>query len=461
MKFHLALAGLALIWPFTTAADHETGHSGINLSPLDVVMEKGEEADNLQLALDAIAQYLSPEDRRLAHNDFCGQGPTRILRENIPCGGFLASFPDPVLFDLHDGFIYTFKVHRVTCDLDPVTQLFGPLVAPGVPGQAPEVPELVAKSDDVNARPDSCLGTDGDFLDPEIVYEATEDGGFFLVTSPFGVFSGCPHGGYAYEIEISCAEAPPGGGGGQGDPHFKTWRGQHFDYHGECDLVLLHNAEFESGLGLDVHIRTEIRRDMAYIASAALRIGEDVLEVASQGVYWLNGVLNADLSGEFSGFAFSHTQPNDKQHVFEVYLGGRERIKVKTYKDFVSVLIEQGKREHFLASAGLMGDYRAGRMIARDGKTVIDDANVFGQEWQVLNSEPSLFQTARFPQHPNVCTMPTPVQASQLRRRLSESSFDELVAAEKACEHWGEGKDDCVFDVLTTGDLAMAMVGAY
>jgi hypothetical protein len=27
--------------------------------------------------------------------------------------------------------------------------------------------------------------------------------------------------------------------------------------------------------------------------------------------------------------------------------------------------------------------------------------------------------------------------------------------------HWGEGKDDCVFDVLTTGDLEMAMVGAY
>jgi hypothetical protein len=49
--------------------------------------------------------------------------------------------------------------------------------------------------------------------------------------------------------------------------------------------------------------------------------------------------------------------------------------------------------------------------------------------------------------------MPTPVQAtSQLRRRLSKSSVDEL-AAEKACEHWGEGKDDCVLDFLTTGDL--------
>jgi cysteine-rich repeat protein len=118
--------------------------------------------------------------------------------------------------------------------------------------------------------------------------------------------------------------------GAQGDPHFKTWRGQHYDYHGECDLVLLHNSDFESGLGLDVHIRTKIRRDMSYITSAALRIGTDVLEVESQGVYYLNGVARADLPSTFGGFEFLHTQLSEKLHVFEVHLVGRERIKVKT-----------------------------------------------------------------------------------------------------------------------------------
>jgi hypothetical protein len=264
----------------------------------------------------------------------------------------------------------------------------------------------------------------------------------------------------------AAGECPPdcenGGSGCQGDPHFKTWRGQHFDYHGECDLVLIKSDQFESGLGLDVHIRTKIRRHMSYIASAALRIGKDILEVESQGVYWLNGVLNAVLPAEFSGFAFSHTQPTDKQHVFEVHLGGRERIKVKTYKDFVSVLIEKGQSKHFHDSAGLMGDFRMGHMIARNGKTVIDDVNAFGQEWQVLDTEPSLFHTVRLPQHPQqVCTLPPPMEASQLRRRLEESSPISERAAEEACEHWGEGKDDCVFDVLTTGDLDMAVVGAY
>jgi hypothetical protein len=200
---------------------------------------------------------------------------------------------------------------------------------------------------------------------------------------------------------------------------------------------------------------------MSFVSSAAVRVGTDLLEVGSQGIYHLNGLAGADLTSKFGGFEFLHTQPTDKQHVFEVHLGNRERIKVKTYKDFVSVLFEQAKPEHFGQSVGLMGAFETGHMIGRDGKTVIDDADAFGQDWQVLNSEPKLFHTLRFPQHPQVCTMPTPTQAtSQLRRRLSESSVDEL-AAEKACEHWGEGKDDCVFDVLTTGDLEMAVAGTY
>jgi hypothetical protein len=251
-----------------------------------------------------------------------------------------------------------------------------------------------------------------------------------------------------------------GGGGAQGDPYFKTWRGHRFDVHGECNLVLLNSSEFGSGLGLDVHIRTKFRPDMSYISSATLRIATDILEVESQGVYYLNGAVNAELPDEFSGFAFSHTQLTDKQHVFTVHLGGDERIHVKTYKDFVSVLIEHGESKHFGDSVGLMGGFGKGRMLASNGQTILEVANAFGQEFQVLDTETSLFQMLRLPQHPMECTLPPPMQASQICRRLLESSVDELTA-EKVCEHWGEGKDDCVFDVLTTGDLEMAMVGAY
>jgi hypothetical protein len=63
-----------------------------------------------------------------------------------------------------------------------------------------------------------------------------------------------------YETIDNCPPTGPptggAGGGANGDPHFKTWRGQHFDYHCECDLVLLRSSDFGSGSGLDVHIRT-------------------------------------------------------------------------------------------------------------------------------------------------------------------------------------------------------------
>jgi hypothetical protein len=253
---------------------------------------------------------------------------------------------------------------------------------------------------------------------------------------------------------------PAGTASAQGDPHFRTWRGQHYDYNGECDLIFLQNKEFESGLGMDLHIRTKIRRDMSYISSAVLRIGSDVLEVESQGVYYLNGVAGAELPSEFSGFEFSHTQPTDTQHIFEVHLGGRERIKLKTYKDFVSVLIEQAQQTHFADSVGLMGNFEYGLKVARDGKTVLEDANTFGEEWQVLDTDPMLFQMVRLPQYPQKCTMPPPQATNMLRRRLSDSSVDELAAA-KACAHWGNGMDECVSDVLATGDLEMAVVNDY
>jgi hypothetical protein len=45
-------------------------------------------------------------------------------------------------------------------------------------------------------------------------------------------------------------------------------------------------------------------------------------------------------------------------------------------------------------------------------------------------------------------------------RRLSDATVTHA-QAEKACEHWGTSKEDCVFDVLSTGDLDMAVEGDF
>eukprot|EP00980_Cylindrotheca_fusiformis_P008662 scaffold1848_cov111-Cylindrotheca_fusiformis.AAC.3 len=59
-------------------------------------------------------------------------------------------------------------------------------------------------------------------------------------------------------IEQAAAAAPDSTPGSKGDPHFITWKGEHFEYHGQCDMVLTQDSEFANGLGLDVHIRTKL-----------------------------------------------------------------------------------------------------------------------------------------------------------------------------------------------------------
>ena len=67
------------------------------------------------------------------------------------------------------------------------------------------------------------------------------------------------------------------------DPHFETFNGEAFSYHGECDLVMMKSPSFASGLGLYVNIHTtridNARISYSYISAAAVRIGKnDVLE---------------------------------------------------------------------------------------------------------------------------------------------------------------------------------------
>lgn len=260
----------------------------------------------------------------------------------------------------------------------------------------------------------------------------------------------------AWSYESRAEHLVPGGNCGvNGDPHFKTWRGRGFDYHGECDLVLLKSPKID----LDIHVRTTIRKQFSYVESAVLRIGSDLLEVQSKGEYFLNGEFGAAMPNTISGHAVTYTQPKENQHVFDVKLGRSEHLLINVYKDFVSLAMNRAQYKHFGGSVGLMGDFVTGNMVARNGQTVLQDPVEFGNEWQVLDTEANLFQATRLPQYPQKCNMPPPPTANSRRRRLGESLHER--AAEEACAHWGEYKEACIYDVLATGDLEMAQAGVY
>jgi hypothetical protein len=255
----------------------------------------------------------------------------------------------------------------------------------------------------------------------------------------------------------------PSKGSGSGDPHFKTWTGAKYDYHGECDLVLVDSPTFMDGLGLKVHIRTTRVKYFSYIEKVAVMIGDDVLEFDNDVENFLiNGVLaEANLKHHKTMVGGFIVRRDPKAISIRLHDEGRHdhhvaKIDLHTRKNgFPAVIVDGGNTDIFKGSLGLLGDWETGKRFARDGVTELngEDATEFALEWQVRDTEPMLFKEARFPQFPTTCTPP----AARVGTRLGQSNFE--LEAEKACAHWKEDMEDCIFDVIATRDILVAEEG--
>jgi len=227
---------------------------------------------------------------------------------------------------------------------------------------------------------------------------------------------------------------------------------------GECDIVLAQSKDFGNGLGFAVHVRTKARYEYSYIQSAAIKIGEDTLEVTAFGDYLLGGVVSADLPSQMAD-AYTVTRTTRNHEVtFDIEVSTDDHIYIKTYKDLVSVRFSGSEESEFGDVIGIMGDYHNGTHFSRDGLRIIEDNNEFGQEWQVRPSlDGQLFQRKSIVTE-GACIIPDPVKEE--RRRLGESISVE--AAERACEHFHTkgAFNACVYDVIAMGDLGAAQAGA-
>jgi len=257
--------------------------------------------------------------------------------------------------------------------------------------------------------------------------------------------------------------------GSLGDPHFKSWQGEHFEYHGQCDMVLARDENFADGLGLDVQIRTKLVRFWSYIERAAIRIGTDILEIqgaadpeAMETHYWFNLEYKAN-TASIGGFPLSIHNDGARKSYFEIDLSSKypgQKIVLSTFREFVRIDFEEPSAEAFGNTVGILGDFSTGNFYARDGATALDDFVALGNEWQVLPADNMLFHDKAEPQFPKRCIEPEDPRGER-HRRLSEStiSFED---AEAACsKNLGNALDikDCVYDVLATQDLEM--VGAF
>lgn len=245
-------------------------------------------------------------------------------------------------------------------------------------------------------------------------------------------------------------------GGCFGDPHVKRWDQKRFDFHGECDLVLLHSDHVNGGVPLDLHVRTTIRGHFSYIESAAMRVGNTIFQLDTDK-FFVNGEEYNDsslLSLAFDEFTVKPVKMEGAAKIYTVILTDWSTIKFKVIKNFISVAVS-GHEDDFAQSWGLLGDYYTGDALGRDGR-LMDDLLEYGMEWQVTADEPKLFQENRAPQLPEArCIMPTETSTTRRRRLRTVQDMELAASAERVC-NTKEDFESCMEDVLATGDIDLA-----
>jgi hypothetical protein len=246
-------------------------------------------------------------------------------------------------------------------------------------------------------------------------------------------------------------------GGIKGDPHVSLWNEKRISYHGEGDFLLVRKENYAEDKDIEVQVRTSIQDFYSYISSAAVRVGDDVLEASmgEHGHLWLNGeeLTDDELPTTISGYTLNVPEEAGNAKLYRIDLEGADNVEIKIYKYFLSVSV--GGANRFVDSVGMIGSYGQGKMLGRDGITEFANVNKYGAEWQVRDTEKMLFREARAPQFPAKPIMPS--EEAQARRRTRENDEALVAQAEKACAHKSEKDFEiCVYDVVATGDLGMA-----
>jgi len=260
-------------------------------------------------------------------------------------------------------------------------------------------------------------------------------------------------------------------GGGNGDPHIKPWDGERYYFMGECDSVL-HTSEV-----MDVHIRTTIRDFYSFIESAAVRVGDSILEMSMGNThqFFINGAEFSDsdlplrIEGDYTLRKISDIR-NDAGTKYALSLE-HMTVELSVLKFMMSVDLKGADPSFDKGTAGLMGQFPNGELIGRDGVTQLKHdgvaktitgrmeplSNSMGQEWQVRDTDPQLFREIREPAWPRQCEFPK-AEASAVRRRLTTSI--DMDAASEACAqvHSKDSADFdfCVMDVVMMDDVNAA-----
>ena len=192
------------------------------------------------------------------------------------------------------------------------------------------------------------------------------------------------------------------------DPHVQPWgNGDHFEFQGNQDYILLQNPDYADGLGLDIHIRTIASDWWSYISAAVVRVGHVTLELDASH-FWVDGnemVLDTKASSpagidvQKQGIVHANIrQLNSQQFQLHANLldeDGGDVVRFETFQDFIRVDVYSQNGESFSSSFGLLGSFPEGIKVARDRTTILNDDAAFVEEWKVLPRDGNLFHNPK------------------------------------------------------------------
>jgi hypothetical protein len=229
---------------------------------------------------------------------------------------------------------------------------------------------------------------------------------------------------------------------------------------------LADNPDFKNGTGMHIHGRTKLHGTWSAFTSVAVKMGDDIIEVHGSDALLINGVAVptalVDYGSEYlfpftvTGFSVTvqNKGPNSRRHI--IHLGNGERLYINNFKEYVDFEAESPRQTDFMGTSGLLGNYNSGSRLGRDGKTVFEDPDAFGQEWQVRDSDPQLFSIVDGPQYPAKCNMPPKLTAEQRHLRAMSKKISEDDARQACAKAKANRMQNCVADVFGSDNLEMA-----
>lgn len=166
---------------------------------------------------------------------------------------------------------------------------------------------------------------------------------------------------------------------------------------------------------------------------------------------------SVDLPAFIGGFPITkHAADDNSKAQFVIHLSDDQDIRISSYKDYVSVRIDNGTMAMYEGATGIMGDYETGSMFMRDGSIEMDPSK-YAPEWQVQPAvDGVLFAAERAPVYPAKCVMPSANAIGARDRKLGEASISREQAQQACAGRSAEDQASCIEDVIKTQDLDIA-----